>query len=186
MRRVLALALLTGAVAGPLSWAISDRLEARNDFCVSCHLDWRPLHETKHEAFGTAPPPNLVASHRASQPAFRCIDCHGGASFSNKLRVKLVAARDAARYALGLYAEPEHMRHPLWDEDCRQCHERYDPERDDDFHATADHNAFDFAFRCVECHRSHPVEGVSEAFAFLDRAIVLPLCGECHEEFEED
>ena len=77
------------------AWAISDHMEADNEFCVSCHLDPEtPLHAVKAREFRSAPAPNLVAAHLAAGADFRCIDCHGGASFLNKLRVKSVAARD--------------------------------------------------------------------------------------------
>ncbi len=72
------------------------------------------------------------------------------------------------------------MRHPLWDEDCVQCHASYAPKRDDSFHAIEDHNT-DFRYACVSCHRAHPA-GPRELY-FLDREGVLSLCRDCHEEF---
>ena len=171
-----------GLLGAPLGWTISDRLEARNEFCVACHLpDGSPLHRAKGREFEARPAPNLAAAHRLAEPDFRCIDCHGGASFVNKLRVRAVAARDAAFWLVGAFEEPEQMAHPLWDEDCTRCHARYHPERDDDFHALADHN-IDFVHRCVECHRSHPGGGRPE-FAHLERDVILPICRNCHEEF---
>ena len=182
MKRWILACVASGLVLAPLGWAISDRLEARNEFCVSCHLPGgQPLHGTKGRDFEARPAPNLVAAHRRAEPAFRCIDCHGGASFVNKLRVKAVAARDASLWLLGAFEEPDSMAHPLWDEDCTRCHASYEPERDDDFHAIADHN-IDFAHRCVECHRSHRGAGRPE-FAHLERDVVLPICGIFQEEF---
>ena len=165
-----------------LSWHASDLLEARNQFCVACHLPGGELlHESKHREFLAAPAPSLAAAHRLAKSEFRCIDCHGGASFVNKLRVKTVAARDVVRWLVGRFDEPQRMRHPLWDEDCVQCHSRYHPQRKDDFHAIDDHNV-DFAHRCVECHLAHPSTGSAE-LAYLDRAHALPVCRNCHEEF---
>lgn len=177
---IAALALLSA----PLSWVVTDRLEQRNSFCVACHLDeTTPLHDQKMREFRTAPPTNLVSAHYAAEADFLCIDCHGGVSFVNRLRVKAVAARDGASWLIGWFEEPASMRHPLWDEDCAQCHAVYEARRPDDFHALSDHNVVDFAHRCVECHLSHPTGGVSSNFNYLDRDVALPVCRNCHEEF---
>ena len=101
----------------------------------------------------------------------------------NTLRVKAVAARDLGRWLIGSFDEPDHMKHPLWNEDCRQCHQAYQPAREDDFHAIVDHNVVDFEHRCVKCHRAHSTQGVSADLDFLNRAVVLPVCRNCHEEF---
>jgi nitrate/TMAO reductase-like tetraheme cytochrome c subunit len=167
-------------VAAPLGWAISDRLESDNDFCISCHLDGRPLHEQKMRQFASTPPVSLAAAHAAASPGFRCIDCHGGTSIVGRVRVKAVAARDALRYLLADFGEPETMRHPLWDEDCSGCHPSYEPERDDDFHAIPDHNTA-LPHACVECHTAHPT-GRAELH-YQSREVVLPICRNCHEEF---
>jgi hypothetical protein len=172
--------VLTALVAAPLGWAISDRLESENEFCVSCHLDAdRPLHAQKGREFANVPAVSLAAAHAAESPGFRCIDCHGGTSAVGRVRVKAVAARDAVRYLLGNFGEPEAMRHPLWNEDCARCHESYEPARDDDFHAIADHNT-QFAHACVECHSAHPTARAE--LRFLSREVVLPVCRNCHEE----
>ena len=129
--------------------------------------------------FESEPAVNLASLHALAD--VRCIDCHGGASFANKLRVKTVAARDALRYFAGAFGEPTRMAHPLWDEDCVQCHADYSPVRDDDFHAFEAHNVSDFAYACVACHRTHPTQARAEPL-FLDREVVRPICAQCHEE----
>lgn len=181
MRRVaIGLAALSLA-ALPAGWVVSDRLESNDAFCVSCHLPaGRPLHERKLDDFRSSPPQSLVAAHAAARSEFRCIDCHGGTSPLGRVRVKAVAARDALRYLAGRFEEPDHMRHPLWDEDCARCHTSYRAERDDSFHALEVHNV-DFPLACVSCHRSH-VAGRAE-LDFLLPEVVLPACRGCHEEF---
>lgn len=182
LRGISVLALL-GIAAAPLGWLVSERLESRNEFCVACHVaPGRRLHAAKLSDFQADPAVNLASLHGRAEADFRCIDCHGGASFANKLRVKSVAARDALRYLVGAFGEPEGMSHPLWDEDCTQCHPGYTPGRDDDFHAFEAHNLRDFAYACVTCHRAHPV-GASAEPRFLDAQVVLPVCRNCHEEF---
>ncbi len=175
--------LLAGLLLAPAGWLGSDRLERQNGFCVACHLpDGRVLHDPKRLDFHATPATSLVAAHARADPEFRCIQCHGGASARNKLRVKTVAARDALRWLIGSFEEPERMRHPLWDEDCAQCHADWDPRRPDDYHAIADHNVVDFAYRCVECHRAHRTEGADPALGFLIPEQVTPICLACHEE----
>ncbi len=171
-----------GLAGVPVAWSISDRLEADNRFCVSCHVTpTEPLHQRKLDELFSAPPVSLVAAHGAAQRDFRCIDCHGGASLEGRARVKGVSLVDTLRYLAGRFDEPERMRHPLWDEDCAQCHERYQPARDDAFHAIAAHNA-DFPWSCVECHAAHPATRAPE-LDFVARERVLPICRTCHEEF---
>jgi len=182
VRRVTLLVGLVGVVSGPIAWMVSDQLEAQNEFCVSCHLSDGPLHEAKARGFEAVPVVSLAGLHAHESHGFRCIDCHGGASFVNKLRVKTVAARDALIYLTGRFSEPDDMEHPLWDEDCAQCHARYAARRDDDFRAFAAHNVEAFQVRCVTCHRAHPT-GARGELAFLDPQIVRPQCRTCHEEF---
>jgi predicted CXXCH cytochrome family protein len=183
VRRLLWIGIVGSLVGAPAGWFASDALESNNDFCTSCHLDAQtPLHARKARDFATAPATSLVAAHRSAEADFRCIDCHGGASFPNKLRVKLVAARDAGAYLLGRFEEPDDMEFPLWNEDCVQCHARYEPEREDAFHAIGVHNLPEFEFDCVQCHRAHPT-GRDPALDFLASDDVLPVCRNCHEEF---
>lgn len=182
MLRGVGIAVMLAAASAPIGWLATDALESRNGFCVSCHLDVdRPLHRPKMDDFERVPARSLAAAHAAAESGFRCIDCHGGASFPNKVRVKSVAARDAAAYLLGWFEEPTAMEFPLWDEDCVQCHARFEPERSDAFHAFEVHNV-DFDHRCVECHGAHAT-GAPAHLDFLDRDVILPVCRNCHEEF---
>lgn len=179
--RLLLVGTVLGGLSAPLGWVATDRLEQRNEFCVACHLEGgTPLHQAKGEELRSRPPISLAAAHATHEAGFRCIDCHGGASFVGKLRVKVVAARDAASYLLGRFEEPDEMRHPLWDEDCVQCHAAYRPERDDAFHAIGVHNV-DLPYACIACHGGHP-EG-PPGLHFLRKETVLPVCRNCHEEF---
>jgi hypothetical protein len=174
-----ALAVLTG----PTGWILTDRLESSNGFCTSCHLEPEvPLHEEKMGRFTGSPAADLASRHRVSDDGFLCVDCHAGASWPNRARVKAVAARDALMYMLGRFEEPASMQHPLWDEDCSRCHAQYKVRRSDDYHAFFAHNLPNFEFRCVSCHRAHPSDGSPE-FGFLERDLVLGICRKCHEEY---
>jgi hypothetical protein len=167
----------------PLGWFVTDELESHDSFCTSCHLDANtPLHAAKRRDFNTLPAVNLASEHFKHDDSFRCITCHRGASFPNRVRVKLLAASDALEYLTGRFEEPDSMEHPLWNEDCVQCHAKYEPERDDAFHAIEVHNLPNFALNCVQCHEAHPT-GRDEKLAFLAREPLVEKCRNCHEEF---
>ena len=177
----LGLAVVVLALA-PAGWLFTDLLESHDEFCTSCHLEGAPLHDAKRREFESVPAVNLASAHFAHDREFRCITCHRGASFANRVRVKLLAARDAAVYLTGRFDEPKAMAHPLWREDCVQCHTTYEPKRGDAFHAIEVHNLPKFALNCVQCHEAHPT-GRSADQAFLDREALVAACRNCHEEF---
>lgn len=184
------------AAGGAAGWIVTDRLERDNDFCNACHLDADTrLHSALRRDFDAAPPASLAALHGGARvegradPAFRCIDCHGGASPLGRVRVKALAAKDAFWYVTGHFEEPDAMRWPLWDEDCRKCHatfagQRWDGSGPQPFHAEPQHNTA-LAVRCVECHRVHEPGGNAEA-GFLHAEHVLSQCARCHPEYEEE
>lgn len=196
---MLAAVVLLGLGAAPAGWVVSDRLEQDDDFCNACHLETPagavPLHIDVRRDFDRAAPPETLAGvhglaqveSRPDDPAFRCIDCHGGASFVGKARVKMLAAKDALVYAFGTVEEPSGMGWPLWDEDCAQCHERFAPRAGAPgtpaFHELAVHNT-DMPVRCVDCHFVHDRGGNPDAY-FLHAAPVRAQCARCHPEFEQ-
>lgn len=190
--RWLGIAVAAGIVAFPLGWAITDRLEQDNDFCTSCHLGPdQPLHIDLRRAFDHAPAANLAAVHaRAEVPGrgdgFRCIDCHGGASWKGRARVKVLAAIDSFWYAVGQFEEPTGMEWPLWDEDCQKCHTSFNPPPTEEwetprFHELAVHNV-ELGIDCVACHRAHESGGNPDDF-FIGAAWVRPQCERCHESY---
>jgi predicted CXXCH cytochrome family protein len=104
---VAAAAFLTGLAA----------TERDNRFCVSCHL-----HEPKFERLLASAPSDLAGLHHGKDPSVGCIACHGGADSVMRARVWTVAGIDTLKFLAGAYAEPTHMRLPLRDVECRQCH----------------------------------------------------------------
>jgi hypothetical protein len=200
-RRLSLAGLALGALGAPAGWIASDRLEQDNDFCNACHLERGPdgvvpLHREIREDFDRREPLSLAAAHgaaavearagRGEDGAFRCIDCHGGTSFRGRVRVKLLAAKDALVYATGRFEEPTGMRWPLWDEDCAKCHERFAPPAEGAgtpaFHDVAAHNAA-LPVGCVDCHFAHETGGRADAY-FLQAAAVRRECARCHAELE--
>jgi hypothetical protein len=187
--------VVVAAASASAGWLVTDRLEQRNDFCNECHLaPGVPLHIEIRRDFDSAPATNLAAGHaRAGNEArpdgaFRCIDCHGGASVLGRTRVKALAAKDGFWWLVGRFDEPDGMHWPLWDEDCTQCHGRFDetdpePWQSPRFHQLSVHNV-ELGVDCVECHLSH--ERVpTDAEHQLAVAHVRSQCARCHSEFEE-
>jgi nitrate/TMAO reductase-like tetraheme cytochrome c subunit len=193
--RTFGIAAVCAMLLSLASWTVTDRLEQRNDFCTSCHLEADvPLHIDIRRDFDAAPPRSLASLHGGSavegrvDSAFRCIDCHGGKSWKGRARVKALAAKDAFWYAVGRFEEPDHMAWPLWEEDCRKCHAGFDTQRSEPwenqrFHELPLHNV-DLGVACVECHRSHDSGGDPKAH-FLRADWVRTQCTRCHMEFEE-
>jgi hypothetical protein len=193
-RGALVLLCALGAGLGAAGWWVTDLLERDDDFCNACHLSEDvPLHIEIRRDFDARPPASLAAAHAAAavrarerEPAFRCIDCHGGASAIGRLRVKALAAKDAFWYVVGRFEEPTHMAWPLWDEDCRRCHAEYSVRGGGlgpAFHELAVHNV-ELGVDCVECHLAHESGGQAD-FHFLHSAHVRRQCARCHPEFEE-
>lgn len=195
MKRGWIWAVLVAALSAPLAWVVTDRLERDDDFCNACHLaPGRPLHMELRRGFDAVPARSLAGFHgAASLPehddrAFRCIDCHGGASFPGRARVKVLAALDGFWYATGHFDEPTQMEWPLWDEDCRKCHDRFAESKAEAwesprFHQLAVHNV-ELGVDCVECHLVHEPGGQPE-HAFLHASRVRTQCARCHTDFEE-
>ena len=162
--------------------------EQNNYFCVSCHL-----HDEKLARFlGQPSPMDLAGAHHVSRQAVRCIDCHGGADPVMRVRVRAVAGVDTLRFLVGRYEEPQRMRLPLRDAECRQCHDpiiRMTPEqeeaqegRGDSYHAITEHRTVRVV--CVACHTSHM--RAEKRLQFIDRRVVLPICRKCHERMGEE
>ena len=188
-------AVVVGAVVSSAGWVATDRLEQDDAFCNACHLDgWlsgTPLHTRQRDGFTAAVPRTLAGAHASAlveeraggDAAFRCIDCHGGVSPLGRLRVKTLAAKDAFFWVTGAFEEPDGMRWPLWDEDCRQCHASFARKagefEDPAFHDLGVHNA-ELGVDCVECHLSHEEGGNPEQwFVLADH--VRAQCARCHE-----
>ena len=185
--RRLILAGAVGLVTGAGAIAYVSHLEQDNHFCVSCHTrEGTRLHGELFDRYAAAPPPDLAAAHRAAKRSVTCIDCHGGVGVGGRSRILLIAAWDAARYVVGQFEEPDHMRFPLRDRECVWCHGDYNlkpfPEGGQaggrEFHLHPDHRTLPLA--CIDCHASH-VRG-DPRLGFLNNHVVLPHCRRCHKE----
>lgn len=180
-----------GLVLGVVSWGVSDHYEAQNEFCTACHLpDGTALHLETRELFERVVPVNLAGVHGRGwvedreDEDFRCIDCHAGTGPVERTKVKLLAARDAVRYALGSFEEPDGMPFELSPETCLGCHPTFRHSAApgwtvQSYHGRPEHDAAD-APRCVTCHAVHEQDG--DAFAyFMSRPRVDARCRACHE-----
>lgn len=188
--RLAGAAIAAGALGGPLGWAVTDRLEQDDRFCIACHLEPDvPLHIDNFEDFRDRPAVSLAVAHAAAgndahdDGAFRCIDCHGGTGLTGRARVKLLSAKDAFWYAVGRFEEPDGMRWPLRDADCTWCHASFEERADaanPAFHALPVHNV-ELGVGCVECHLSHERGGLAD-HDFLHPERVREQCARCHAE----
>jgi hypothetical protein len=180
--------------------------ERDNRFCVSCHL-----HEEKFERLVAPAATDLAGLHHARDVTVGCIACHGGAELPMRLAVWGVAGLDTLRFLVGAYGEPTHMRLPLGDPECRQCHSPIlraarpgapapsgrgavvHPSDESHFAAEAETEGRGgssyHAIRehdavrvaCVRCHPSHTTDS-DAAHRFISRTTVVPICRECHPE----
>jgi len=165
--------------------------ERDNRFCVSCHL-----HDEKFSRLIAATGTDLAGFHHQRKADVGCIACHGGADAAMRLEVWAVAGFDTLRFLAGAYAEPTHMRLPLRDAECRQCHTPILGPRAADqgtfateaetegrggtsYHAIREHETVKIA--CVRCHTSHTTDS-DAGNRFIAKARVRPICGECHKE----
>ena len=168
--------LSLGCVSFLAAVDVTDYLEHDNRFCIACHL-----HETIFDNF-IANDPRLVtmagAHHHKGE--VKCIDCHIGATVTDKLIVKGIAGWDTVRYFLGDFQEPDDLRFPLGDRTCLKCHTDggQSKTRSGAFHNDRNHR--DMGVECGACHQSHPVRDATTLF--LDESIVRPVCRECHME----
>lgn len=109
-----------------------------------------------------------------------------------RFRVWAVAAYDTLKFLAGRYKEPDQMRLPLRDKECRQCHtpilksipklsaeqeEAMEGRVADSYHGIKDHDTVKVA--CVRCHTSHTADAGSGT-QFLARPRLRPICLECH------
>jgi hypothetical protein len=177
--------------------------ERDDRFCVSCHL-----HEDKYTRYLGATARDLAGAHGRADRRVGCIACHGGADLAMRLRVWTVAGFDTLRFLSGAYTEPDRMRLPLRDAECRQCHAVIVKARDPAGASSsapagagqAGHEAVletlgvppaaapgfhgmrehdTVNVRCVRCHASH-VTADGSVGHFLAPPVIEPVCRECH------
>jgi nitrate/TMAO reductase-like tetraheme cytochrome c subunit len=178
-----------GFAAGAL---ITDLLEQDNRFCISCHAPRDAsqdqevrggriarLHQEKFDRFSSRGGRiiSLAGSHNAKSRV-KCIDCHIGAGPRDYLIIKAIAARDAAKYLVGRYREPDTLTFVLDDRTCLKCHSDAGQNLQDPkaFHNVPYHR--DPRNACSDCHRSHDESGADTRF--LQQEIVKPRCDSCH------
>jgi predicted CXXCH cytochrome family protein len=199
-------AIIATFIVGVLFLAGLAAKERDDRFCVACHL-----HDEKFERLTASLAADLAGLHHNKKPEIGCIACHGGGDLDMRLRVWTVAGIDTLKFLVGRYREPDHMRLPLRDVECRQCHRpilkppaapkaseatrAVDPTADSTFAAEAasegragtsyheirEHDTV--KVKCITCHVSH-VTGSDATNRFIVRARVAPVCRECHKQME--
>lgn len=171
---------LLGVVAFGGGIVVTDALEQRNTFCTACHL-----HEQKFTEFHPVQGHILTLAAAHNLPGdknVKCIDCHIGATLTDKLVVKLLAARDTMTYLFGTFSEPTQLHFAIGTRTCLKCHANggQNPAQDNAFHNTPHHR--NMPPLCYDCHTVHPTAGV--ATRFLRQVAVKPHCDACHQAME--
>ncbi len=175
---------MAGAAAFGMGVVVTDYLEQDNVFCVSCHAtSAKRLHQDKFDTSFPVGGQNTTlaaAHHSTSDKQFKCVTCHNGATFTDKLWIKAQAAGDTVAYLLGEFEEPEILRFSLGNRLCLKCHTTggRNPDEEAAFHNAGDHDSLPFI--CYECHTVH--RRAKRETRFLRRDIVQPLCDDCHTE----
>jgi predicted CXXCH cytochrome family protein len=159
---------------------ITDHLEEDNTFCTACHL-----HEKKFTEFHPmqGKQVTLAAAHNLQgDKNVKCINCHIGATVTDKMIIKALAARDTVAYFVDAFQEPTHLRYALGTRTCLKCHPTggQNPEQENAFHNASHHTKMPIV--CYECHTVHPT--ASTETRFLREATVKPLCNTCHKDIE--
>lgn len=191
---ILLIAAALIAFGVPTTWWVTDRLEADNDFCNSCHLpSGVALHTEIRDDFNGRPAASLAARHAEivlpNRPeegsGVRCIDCHGGVGLVGRAKIKLLSAKDTALYLTGRFHEPEGMGSPLPDADCRQCHPRFET-KGEGFDGEAFHDKHrlidGLSDGCVDCHTVHDATTDPDLW-FLRVDHLRTRCASCHVEY---
>ena len=172
---------LLGAVTFGGGIVVTDHLEEDNTFCTACHL-----HEKKFTEFHPVEGKRvtLAAAHNiAGDKNVKCIDCHIGATVTDKMIIKFLAARDTVAYFVGAFQEPTHLRYALGTRTCLKCHPTggTNPEQESAFHNASHHTKMPLL--CYECHTVHPTASMETRF--LREPTVKPLCDTCHKDMEQ-
>ena len=172
---------LLGAAAFGGGIVVTDHLEENNTFCTACHL-----HEKKFTEFHPVQGKRvtLAAAHNLEgEKNVKCIDCHIGATVTDKMVIKALAARDTVAYFVGAFQEPTHLRYASRDTYVPQVssHRRQNPKQENAFHNASHHTKMPIV--CYECHTMHPT--ASAETRFLREQTVKPLCDTCHKDMEQ-
>jgi len=206
-RLALGVAAISGSFILGTLFLVGLAAKERDDrFCVACHL-----HDEKFERLIASSASDLAGLHNNKKAEVGCIACHGGADLDMRLRVWTVAGIDTLKFLVGSYREPDHMRLPLRDLECRQCHtpilkpatapKAFEATRAVDsteastfateaesegragtsYHAIREHDTVKVT--CITCHVSH-VTGSDATNRFIVRARVAPVCRQCHKQME--
>ncbi len=174
-----ALAITIAVLAGWSAFSGARQLESDNGFCISCHVDGKPMHQNQHRQLSRGEGGTLVAAHATtvrvdghSRP-MRCIDCHRGTDRAAQLQLDWIAVKDLATHLSGRGAEPEGVSMAVADGVCTDCHQTITGGR---FHTFTAHRG-GLTVHCVECHRGH-FEGPGPAAT--DPIHTETLCARCH------
>jgi len=171
--------------------------ETHDPWCAACHLPPEEAFVARAagrravdlaSAHAKAAPGRAARGRAASEPAVRCIDCHGGPGWRGRAHSLRIAAADTWSWARGAYvvvgteyAPLGEVKHPVADALCAGCHADAiaDTGFENHFHSLlADPEAPD-DLDCVDCHAGHRPRPADPYF--LSDADAAPGCRACHD-----
>jgi hypothetical protein len=175
--------------------------EEHDSFCVACHT---PPEETYYNraqsALSDASAVDLSSVHYTETGgAFRCIDCHRGAStLADRAATLILGARDTFIFLAGNADPALEKRHSaapqLISTACLYCHAEVAgvPGFNNHYHnklaAVSEKppdavEIIESTVACSDCHYAHVSNEIARGQFFLDlEGVVYPACEQCHRE----
>jgi len=173
------LGLVICILAGWSALSGARQLEADNSFCISCHDNGQPMHQSQYQQLTHGSGGTLAAAHRGlvrvdgERRQMRCIDCHRGADQAEQMRLDWLSIKDLGVQLIGQGHEPERASFIISDAVCQGCHAGA---LEGTFHRINAHIG-GLLIGCVACHRGHePGEGP----VATDPSHTKRLCANCH------
>jgi len=151
------LGLVICILAGWSALSGARHLEADNAFCISCHDNGQPMHQSQYQQLTRGSGGTLAAAHQGSvringeRRQMRCIDCHRGADRAEQMRLDWLALKDLGVQLSGQGHEPSRASFIISDAVCQDCHGRI---IDGVFHRIQAHRGR-LNVGCVDCHQAH-------------------------------
>ncbi len=161
-------------IAGAFS---QDIFKAEMEFCHSCHVGNKPLHNEIYKTQIEKPPVTLGGKHYLEKK-ISCVECHKGIEFKEKVSLFLIKSFNVFKYLSGFYEEPSALSYPMADSNCVRCHKGMEKINSNGFHGKNAHIGMT-KVSCIECHRVH--EKVNEPGEyFFVKSKMLVVCSGCH------
>lgn len=147
------------------------------EFCRSCHVGDKPLHDDIYKTQTERNPVTLGGRHYLDEK-ISCVECHRGIKFREKTALFFIKSFNVFKYLSGCYEEPSNLSYPMADDNCIRCHKADREINVDGFHGRNAHEGISKVI-CIECHPVHKkVKKPGKTFLLKEK--VLAVCSGCH------